>query len=313
MKKLALILGATLALVSAGASAQATPGHGDTALAKDLAAVTRSTAWTQLSALKLNFPTYHPEGLVVTKDRFYLSSVEIIEPTVKYPEPVDGYDRTPGKGVGHLFVIDRAGKLIKDVILGHDIVYHPGGIDIAGDDILVPVAQYRPNSSADIYKVSTRTLKATRLFTVRDHIGGIVYDPTTGRYVGNNWGSRKFYEWTREGRQLTTWANPTNLIDFQDCQYVPAGKMACAGVTGLPPAPGATGSYELGGVTLIDLHRRAIVNEFPFQLWSAAGHVLTRNPVKLSATGSTVTMWAAPDNGEELAGTQIYTLQAKIS
>lgn len=309
MKLTPLLAAAAILLLPAASAANATPR--DSATATNLKTVTRSTIWTQVSALKLNFPTFHPEGLVVTADRFYLSSTEIIEPTVKYPVPVDGYDRTPGKGVGHLFVIERAtGQLIKDVILGHDIVYHPGGIDLTGDSLWVPVAQYRPNSSADIYRVDIRTLRVTRLFGVADHIGGIVLDPTRGRLVGNSWGSRTFYEWTPDGRQLARWANPTNVLDFQDCQYLPYGKMACGGITGLPQAPGVSGSYELGGVTLIDLHRRRIVNEFPFQQWSAAGHVMTRNPLKFEADGKALTMWAAPDNGEEVAGTQIYEFRS---
>jgi hypothetical protein len=145
------------------------PRAGASDLASDLTSVDRSTVWTQLSKLKLDFPTYHPEGLVVTGDRFYLSSTQIIEPTVKYPTPVGGFDRTPGKGIGHLFVIGRDGTLIKDVILGQDIVYHPGGIDLSGHDLWVPVAQYRPNSSAEIDHVDLRTLRVTRLFTVADH------------------------------------------------------------------------------------------------------------------------------------------------
>jgi hypothetical protein len=290
--------------------------HGNSDLAADLAVVNRSTVWSQLSKLKLGFPTFHPEGLAVTKDRFFLSAVEVLEPPQLYPVPVDGFDRSPGKGIGHLFVIDRAGKLIKDVVLGHGIVYHPGGIDLRGNDLWVPVAQYRPASSAEIDHVDLRTLKVTRRFTVKDHIGGIVYDASTGHLVGNNWGSRTFYEWTSSGRRLGTWRNPQNLVDYQDCQYVPRAKMACAGVTNLPQTPSAGGTaaiYELGGITLFDLRRRSIVNEFPFQQWSDAGHVMTRNPVKLSAEGNRLTMWAAPDNGEEAAGTQIYTWQAAVT
>jgi hypothetical protein len=288
-------------------------------LAVDLAAVTRSTVWTQLSKLKLDFPTYHPEGLVVTRDRFYLSSTQIIEPPQLYPTPIDGFDRSPGKGVGHLFVIDRAGKLLKDIVLGHGIVYHPGGIDLYRNHLWVPVAQYRPGSSAEIDHVDLRTLKVTRRFSVKDHIGGIVYDASTGHLVGNNWGSRTFYEWTTSGRQRRTWKNPENLIDFQDCQYVPTAKMACAGVTNLPQTPAAGGIsaiYELGGIALIDLRKRTVINEFPFQQWSDAGHVMTRNPLKLSAGGAggkVLTLWAAPDNGEEIAGTQIYTWQAMVT
>jgi uncharacterized protein DUF6454 len=300
------------AVAGSGAAAHRRDGE----LAAGLLAVDRSTAWTQLAKLKLGFPTFHPEGLVVTKNRFYLSSVEIIEPTQKYPTPVDGFDRTPGKGVGHLFVIDRAGTLIKDVILGQGIVYHPGGIDLQGNDLLVPVAQYRPGSSAEIDRVDLRTLKVTRLFTVPDHIGGIVYDTSTGHLVGNNWGSRTFYEWTPRGRLVSTWKNPQNMLDFQDCQYVPAGKMACAGVTNLPQTPAAGGTaaiYELGGFALLDLRKHVVLNDVPFQQWSDAGHVMTRNPVKLSADGNVLTMWAAPDNGEEGVGTEIYTWRATLT
>jgi hypothetical protein len=307
----------TLTQDSASVTGTGRATHGrDGELASDLAAVDRSTAWTQLAKLKLGFPTFHPEGLVVTPNRFYLSSVEVLEAPQKYPTPVDGFDRTPGKGVGHLFVIDRAGTLIKDIILGQGIVYHPGGIDRRGNDLWVPVAQYRPGSSAEIDHVDLRTLKVTRLFTVNDHIGGIVYDATTGQLVGNNWGSRTFYAWTARGRQVDTWKHPENMLDFQDCQYVPAGKMACAGVTNLPQtlaAGGAAAVYELGGVALIDLHRHTIINEFPFQQWSDAGHVMTRNPVKLVADGNVLTMWAAPDNGDEGVGTEIYTWQATVA
>ena len=305
----------TAAPTTAG-PAKAAPTSERSDLARDLAAVNRSTVWTQVAKLKLSFPTFHPEGLVVTDDRFYLSSVEIIEPTQKYPTPVDGYDRTPGRGIGHLFVIERDGTLVKDVVLGQGIVYHPGGIDRRGNDLWVPVAQYRPGSSAEIDHVDLRTLKVTRLFTVPDHIGGIVYDETRHRLVGNNWGSRTFYEWTPGGRPITTWKNPTNLLDFQDCQYVPAGRMACTGVTALPQTPtagGTTTAYELGGITLLDLHRRTIVNEIPFQQWSSAGHVMTRNPVKIAADGNVLTLWAAPDNGEEIAGTEIYTWRAEVT
>ena len=35
--------------------------------------------------LHLDFPTYHPEGLAITKNHIFLSSVEITEPTQKYP------------------------------------------------------------------------------------------------------------------------------------------------------------------------------------------------------------------------------------
>ena len=49
--------------------------------------------------------------------------------------------------------MDKAGNLQKDIILGEGDMYHPGGIDFDGTNVWVPVAQYRPNSSAIIYRV----------------------------------------------------------------------------------------------------------------------------------------------------------------
>ena len=91
--------------------------------------------------------------------------------------------------------------------------------------------------------------------------------------------------------------------------------MLCGGVTNLPQTaaaggPGAT--YELGGMALIDLHTHAILHEVPFQKWSTAGHVMTRNPLKLAADGKRLTMWAAPDNGDEGNGTELYTFRADV-
>lgn len=92
----------------AGVPAQATAQHRDSALVTAVTQTTRSTAWTLIRKIKLNFPSYHPQGFARAGDRLFLSSVEVIEAPVRYPQPVDGYDRTPGKGRGHLFVLDLA-------------------------------------------------------------------------------------------------------------------------------------------------------------------------------------------------------------
>lgn len=288
----------------------------DGALARDFAAVDRNTAWTQVDKLKLNFPTYHPEGLAVTPHHLFLSATQIIEPTQKYPKPLDGYDRTAGKGIGHLFVMDRQGHLEKDITLGEGDMYHPGGISYDGTNIWVPVAQYRPNSSAIIYRVDAKSLTVHKQFQSNDHIGGIVRDETNGHLIGNNWGSRRFYEWTARGKLIRTWENDSFFTDYQDCQYVASAKMICGGITELPQTPSAGGDsakYELGGVSMIDLRSHDILREVPFQKWSAAGHVMTRNPLKLSANGNQLTLWAAPDNGEDVNGTELFTYQATVN
>lgn len=287
-----------------------------TDLVADVRALDRSSVWTRTGALRLDFPTFHPEGLALAGDRLFLSAVEILEPTVKYPTPQGGYDRTPGRGIGHLFVMDRQGHLEKDIVLGEGDMYHPGGIEYDGRNVWVPVAQYRPNSSSIIYRVNASTLSVERQFAVTDHIGGIVLDATTGHLVGNTWGSRTFVEWNRSGRQMRTWENRSFFLDYQDCQYVPNGKMVCGGVVNLPQTPsagGTTASYELGGLALIDIGSKQVLREVPLQQWSTAGHVVTRNPVKLTADGNRLMLWAAPDNGDEGNCTEILTYETTVA
>jgi len=308
------LLGAALsiALVTTGAAA-AGPARPLDPLAADVAALTRSTPWALTGTLALHFPTFHTEGLAVSADHLFLSAVEILEPTVTYPTPQGGFDRTPGRGVGHLFVMDRHGRLQKDIVLGEGDRYHPGGIEFDGTDVWVPVAQYRPGSSAIIYRIDAATLGVHRMFDVPDHIGGIVLDRSTGHLVGNNWGSRRFYEWTTGGKQLDSWANPSSFVDYQDCKYADRAAMICGGVANLPQTPTAGGAkavYELGGIALIDLRSHRVVNEVPFQQWSSAGHVVTRNPLQLAARGNRLTAWAAPDNGDEGRGTEVLTYEA---
>lgn len=313
----ALLIGGT-ATASADASHQAghRQGHQDGALARGFAAVDRNTVWTQVDKLKLNFPTYHTEGLAITPNHVFLSAVQIIEPTQKYPTPGGGYDRTAGKGIGHLFVMDRQGHLQKDMTLGDGDMYHPGGISYDGTDVWVPVAQYRPNSSAIIYRVDAESLVVHQQFQVNDHVGGIVQNQINGHLIGNNWGSRRFYEWTAKGTQIRSWENNSFFTDYQDCQYVASAKMICGGITNLPQTPsagGANATYELGGMSMIDLCSHNVLREVPFQKWSSAGHVMTRNPVKLAASGNQLTLWAAPDNGEEANGTELFTYQATVN
>lgn len=312
---------AAVTLVGVATSASALqPGpagraqEGDEALVETFDNVSRSTAWTRTATLDLDFETHHPQAMEVVGDRIYLSSVEITEPTVRYPEPVDGYDRTPGKGVGHLFVLDRDGKLLKDIVISDGHRYHPGGLDYDGEFLWLPVAEYRPNSSADIYRIDPTTYAVKKLFTVPDHVGGVVRDQETGHLVGQSWGSRRFYDWTVNGNQMGFWLNENHFIDYQDCEYVASRKALCSGIAGLPAQPGATTGYELGGLAMIDLRdRNRILHEVPVQLWSTAGHVITRNPTDLDADGRHLTLYAAPDDSDEVAGTQILVYEADVT
>ncbi len=313
----AVLLGgtATANALTSNESAQPAANSPDMVV-RDFQAVNGSTKWQPTGKLKLNFQTYHTEGIAFAGDRIFLSAVQVIEPTTKYPTPQGGYDRTPGKGIGHVFVMDRQGNLQKDIVLGEGDMYHPAGLDFDGTNVWVPVAQYRPNSSAIIYSIDATTLAVHKQFQVGDHIGGIIRDEQTGHLIGNNWGSRRFYEWDLAGHQIATWDNPSFFVDYQDCQHLADRKMICGGISNLPQTPTAGGTnatYELGGVGLTDLRSHDIVHEVPFQQWSTAGHVATRNPFKIAANGNTLTMSVAPDNGDEGNGTEILTYQATIN
>ena len=308
----------TRVLVSAVSLAGLAQGPRDaqSLLAERVATLTRDSGWRQVGAVPIAFPTHHPQGMVKIGDRLFVSSVEVQAGTRRYAEPVDGLDRDAGRGVGHLFKLDMQGRLIVDLPLGEGTIYHPGGIDFDGRNVWVPVAEYRPDSSAIVYRVDARTLTVTEQFEVDDHIGGLVLDKTSHRLVGNTWGSRRFYEWNLRGEQRRSWTNSSHFIDYQDCQYVPAGKMLCGGVTNLPQTPTAGGTqavYELGGMALIDIRSRRVVHELPLQLWSTAGHVITRNPLKLAAHGAQLDLWAAPDNGDEGNGTEVLHYEATVA
>lgn len=316
MNKLALTLPAVALAASLGV-ASAAPGVAakhdrDDALVSTFADVTRSTAWTKTATIDLEFDTYHPQAMEVAGNYMAISSVQIDEAPVKYPAPVNGMDRTPGKGKGHLFITDRAGNLLKDVTFGEGDIYHPGGLDFDGRYIWMPVAEYRPDSRAIIYRIDTQTWEVKEIMRVADHIGGVILDQKRNLLVGQSWGSRRFYEWTLDGRQVSKRMNPSHFVDYQDCEYVKTAKMLCTGITNLPPAPGSNKPYELGGAAMIDLRNGRILHEAPIQLWSTAGHVVTRNPVDIDARGRHLTMYAAPDDAGEGKGTQVLVYEADV-
>ena len=255
----------------------------DSAVAERAVRLTRESSWTLVSSVPVAFPTYHPQGMVKVGDTFFVSSVEV-------------RDRQAGRGVGHLFKMDRAGKLLDHLELGEGAIYHPGGLDYDGESIWVPVAEYRPDSRSIVYRVNPDTMKATEILRVADHIGAIVHNTGDRTLHGVSWGSRRFYRWTldRGGRvtnastpleRLRT-LNPSHYVDYQDCKYVGGRRMLCTGVTEVRQKPGAP-PFRLGGIDLVDLSDGRPVHQVPVLLWTASGLDMTHNPawIEPSATG----------------------------
>lgn len=266
--------------------------HRDDALVEAFTQTSRATEWAEVDNITLNFDAFHPQSIEVTDDRIYMSSEEVI-------------DREAGVGMAHIFVMDRAGSLLDDIQIVDGERYHPGGFDVQGDDLYVSVAEYKPDSTSNIYKVDLTTSEVTNLFAADDHIGGIVFDEKRNRFIGNTWGSRTFYEWNKKGKLKDTWQNQQHWIDYQDCEYVAESKTLCSGLAG-----------GVGGLDLIDLaddHR--LLHQLPVSMTSAtSGKLVTQNAVDLDAAvgedgSTTLSFYVAPDDG---AGTTLTTYQTVI-
>lgn len=251
-------------------------------VAERVTKLTRASSWTLVSSVPIAFRTFHPQGMVKIGETLLVSSVEVI-------------DREAGQGVGHLFKIDKAGKLIADLRLGEGAIYHPGGIDYDGKDIWVPLAEYRPDSRSIVYRVDPATMKATEVFRVADHIGAIVHD-TDGRALhGVSWGSRRFYRWTMTGAGQTRTLNPSHYLDYQDCKYVGRARMLCTGVSEIRQAPGAA-PFRLGGIDLVNLADGRPLYQVPVLLWTAGGLDMTHNPVWIEPAGAGLRAYFMPED-----------------
>ena len=304
LKKNSLRIAAFIAAVFV---ATAAPIHAaDPALAQIVPTLTRGTPWKQIAAIPVQFQTFHPQGMVKIGNDFFFSSVDIRTPTKRFPQLEDGYDRDTGEGVGYLFKMDGAGKMIAKVQLGEGSIYHPGGIDFDGRYIWVPTAEYRPNSASIVYRVDPQTMKAEEMFRFKDHVGGIVHNTDDKSLHGVSWGSRRLYAWP-----IDSTGKPTNLdkspeqlrvmnralyIDYQDCHYIGGSKMLCSGLNNYRASPDAA-VFRLGGIEIVDLKTNQAVWQGPVELWSpTSGLPMTQNPFWIEPMTNGIRAYFMPDD-----------------
>ncbi len=272
--------------------------------------LSRSTSWTHTRTLPLAFPTFHPQGLVFVGEHAFLSSVEVLD----NPQTVAPlFSRTAGRGMGHLFVVDRDGMLVRDIRLGDGDIYHPGGVDFDGRHIWVPLSEYRARSNSIVLVFDPLNFEVAEMFRFKDAVGWVVSDAANALVYGASWGSRRFFTWSAAGELLDEWVNPSHFVDYQDCQYLGSGRVISGGVSTLPCPNGNTGGrYELGGIAVVNFLNRQIEHETTVQLFSAAGHVVTRNPFTVTADAKSLYLHVAPDDGTEPNGTQVLTYTTAI-
>ena len=269
----------------------------------------RSTVWYLVDTVKFEGDTYEPEGMVrIGSDRYFISAGEYTTPTVSYGNGtiINGTDRTAGAGFAHLIVFNSAGTRIADATLTEigAIEYHNGGLDYDGEYIWATIAQYRPNTTATVVRIDPRTLEPTPILHTNDHEGGIVHDTQTNSIVTLNWGSRNASTWNLH-RKLTTsptdtpalqvTRNPSYYVDYQDCKFLGhprafagRGVMLCSGVATI-------GTYNLGGIALVDMETMLPLAEVPITMRSELGVAITENPVDVAVVDGKLRLYWMPD------------------
>jgi hypothetical protein len=273
-----------------------------------------SSVWTQVGETKLAGAAYHPQGLVRIGDAYYVSTVEILTPTTRLDPATDGYDRTPGTGKGHVLKFDLAGNLLADLQIGEGTVYHPGGMDFEGAHLWVPVAEYRPDSQALLYKIDPVAMRATKVFGFKDHIGGLSRNPEDNSLHGISWGSRRFYRFSLDAAQTRSpeaLVPPADLrrpnhafyIDYQDNQYLGGNEMIYTGLTAFAATPNSN-AFALGGLEIVNLETGLPVHQVPVKLWAKSRRPMTTNATWFESTATGIRAYFVPD--DDIASVHIY-------
>ncbi len=146
---------------------------------------------------RINDATHHVQGLCITEDFFWLSSVERREQN------------------GWIFKVDR--KDLK-VVAKRELVdgprFHPGGMQLVDGTIWVPLAEYRRHSTTTVLALNAETLSETNRFSVDDHLGAVAVDDH-GKIYAANWDARQIYVFDDEGKRLRMVDSSTGVA-YQD-------------------------------------------------------------------------------------------------
>lgn len=304
-----ILIGGPSTVQAAGLEAEGSAMREDSHLSKKLLSLTRGAAWKLVDQIKVQFKTFHCQGMVKIGNDFWISSVEVEIPTN------GAWDRSKGKG--HLFRISGKGELLADVAIGEGAIYHPSGIDFDGSHIYIAAAEYRPDSNAIIYRFDPTTQKLQELFRWQDHIGGVLRDPETNTLHGISWGSRRFYRWALDkagnvaqplndsrntGQPLPipkdlAKPNPSFYIDYQDGQYIGGGLAVYTGLNAYKKPDGSR--FALGGIEVVDLEKLHPVRQVPVEMWSpVTGGVITQNPSYFEVSEDKLRAYFMPDDNE---------------
>lgn len=152
--------------------------------------------WAQESVVTLGADLHHVQGIDLEDGNLWVSSV----------------DAKANKG--HLSLLDaRTGKLLKQVEVQEGRRIHAGGLQLDGDSVWLPVAEYDRDGPTTVQRRNKNTLKLESEFEVDDHIGCVAVG--ANRLMGGNWDSRIVYTWSKDGRELARKPSPSGA-NFQE-------------------------------------------------------------------------------------------------
>ncbi|WCO68107.1 DUF6454 family protein [Iamia majanohamensis] len=244
-------------------------------LADALLRTGRSTWVEPVGHVALEGPVHHPQGLVRAQGLWWISTVDT------------------DAEVGHLLAFDDAGARVHDVALVDGPRFHPGGIDLDGDVVTVPVAEYRPDSTTALVRVHLPDGAAEVVGRVDDHLGFLAAPRPDGTTTAMTWGSRRVLTLDAEGTVLATRPNPSHWVDVQDGQRLDHHRVLC---TGIGVMADGDRLVALGGLGVWDEDAAAWAHELPLATTVASGRILTTNPVWATEDAGDVLLHAAPDD-----------------
>jgi hypothetical protein len=171
---------------------------------------------------------YHVQGVDLDQDHIWITSVDSVN----------------HKGYLHQFN-RRTARLERAVEVTDGARYHPGGFSIDGNSIWVPVAEYKPHSSASLIRLDKHSLAIQQKIAVSDHIGCVAV--TRDGLIAGNWGSRQLYVLDFKGNQLRVIENLSSN-QYQDMKFVD-GRLVASG--NLTNRSGSIDWYEWPSMKLV--------------------------------------------------------------
>ena len=166
---------------------------------------------TLLGVTLLEPPSHHVQGIDVQGAILWVTSVD----RATRAGFLGRYDLTTGRRLAQVPVHDGER-------------FHPGGIQVDGAYLWVPVAEYRRASSTWVQKRDKVTLALVAQFEVADHIGCLAV--AGGVIWGGNWDSTHLYRWQLDGTPIDKRENPTGTR-YQDIK-IADGHLVASGLGG---------------------------------------------------------------------------------